>query len=100
MWVVLFVLGFYLFREQKTKQALAFGVLAVLRTAYSVAIPMMAGKDYGFALIQGGTLLVIPLLWFYNGKKGSSHPFHKWAFYVFYPAHLLLLAWIRFVWMG
>ena len=100
VWVTLFVLSFHLFHGQKAKQILVFGILAILRIAYSVAIPMMAGKDYSFALIQSGTLLTLPLLWLYNGKKGDSHPFHKWVFYVFYPLHLLLLAWIRFAWMG
>ncbi len=27
----------------------------------------------------------------YNGQKGSSHPFHRWFFYIFYPVHLLVL---------
>ena len=47
-----------------------------------------------FALLslQFGVLLA-PLLLrcCYNGQPGSRHPFHKWFFYWFYPAHLLLL---------
>ena len=33
----------------------------------------------------------------YNGESGSRHPFHKWFFYGFYPAHLLILGLLR--WM-
>ncbi len=38
-------------------------------------------------------LLSIPILITYNGKKGK-HSF-KWLFYVFYPAHILLLYLIK-----
>lgn len=36
--------------------------------------------------------LSIPIIHFYNGKKGNVN---KWAFYIFYPAHLLLIFAIR-----
>lgn len=38
------------------------------------------------------TLLALPFFHFYNGERGRGP---KMAFYVFYPAHLLLLALIR-----
>lgn len=39
-------------------------------------------NSYGFVY------LAIPLLLLYNGKRGKQN---KWAFYVFYPAHLFIL---------
>ena len=43
-------------------------------------------------LFQFGIFLVPLLIQFgYNGESGSKKPFHKWFFYFFYPAHLLLL---------
>lgn len=39
-------------------------------------------KSYGFVYLS------IPLLMLYNGKKGKQN---KWAFYIFYPAHLLVI---------
>ena len=36
--------------------------------------------------------LSIPIIHFYNGKKGNIN---KWAFYIFYPAHLLVISFIR-----
>ncbi|MBO5237666.1 MAG: hypothetical protein J6B50_02665 [Lachnospiraceae bacterium] len=45
-----------------------------------------------WSLYQLGVFLVPFLLkGFYNGAGGSRKPVHKWFFYVFYPAHLLLL---------
>ena len=34
-------------------------------------------------------LLALPLLMLYNGQKGKNSP--KWLFYIFYPAHLLII---------
>jgi len=39
-------------------------------------------------------LAAVPLVFFYNGKKG---PKIKWIFYAFYPIHLMVLAAIRLV---
>ncbi len=39
-----------------------------------------------------GALLVIPtMIFFYNGKPGIKSSFNKWFFYIFYPAHLIIL---------
>ena len=70
-------------------------------TAYTLTflIPCMA-----FMLIGGlqnnwfqlGVLLPpLVLRFLYNGQGGSKRPVHKWFFYVFYPAHLLLLGVLR-----
>lgn len=31
----------------------------------------------------------------YNGEKGSASPVHKWFFYIFYPAHLFILGFLK-----
>lgn len=41
-------------------------------------------------------ILVIPFLYLYNGKHEPKTAFSKRFFYVFYPAHLWLLATIAY----
>ena len=48
-------------------------------------------------IFQLGALPAPLLLKRYNGERGSGAAFHKWFFYVFYPAHLLLLWWLTTV---
>lgn len=42
-----------------------------------------------------GYLIPFALLLFYNGERGKRDPFSKWVFYIFYPAHLTVIALIR-----
>lgn len=55
--------------------------------------------DKVYALIQLGTCLTIPLLWLYNGERGSSKKIGK-LFYVYYPLHLFLLGILRVILWG
>lgn len=47
---------------------------------------------YGWQKIQNYGILASPFLAFYNGRRG---PKIKYFFYVFYPAHLLILYYLR-----
>lgn len=54
---------------------------------------------YGAICFVGGELWCFPaflLIPWYNGKKGKNN---KYFFYVFYPAHILLLAGIRILYL-
>ena len=86
----LWILCFYIFKDDKKKRFTAFGILAAVEVAS--CIPFMISKG---EIWQIGVFLVIPLLWLYNGEKGSGNPIHKWAFYLFYPLHLLALGAIK-----
>ena len=50
-------------------------------------------------LFQIGVFVPALLLRYcYKREPGSRHPFRKWFFYVFYPAHLLVLDLIK-IWL-
>jgi hypothetical protein len=52
-------------------------------------------KSSGF---QMGIIMVpLIILLLYNGKGGKKNAFNKWFFYIFYPAHLLILGIIKWV---
>ncbi len=84
---LLFALCFHRFRKEPKKMWLIYGILAVCSFSYNGFVKK--------GLFQLGMFLVPLLLFFYNEKPGSRHPFHKWFFYIFYPLHLLILGWIR-----
>ncbi len=41
--------------------------------------------------IQSLAVLSLPLIWLYDGRKGCSKKWMRYAFYLFYPVHLLIL---------
>jgi hypothetical protein len=58
-----------------------------------VALFMLSGAGLS---VQSYALLALPLLLLYSGKRGKWKL--KYFFYVFYPAHLVLLWGIRLLW--
>lgn len=91
---VLWPLFLWQYREEPRKKWLSYGVVAAAAFVFSV---VSTGTDpiwlSAYAL---GILCVPPLLrWGYSGLPGSKAPFHKWVFYAFYPAHLLILGILR-----
>ena len=89
---ILFALTFFCYRDKPMEKWVIFCTLSLLCCISSMAQPWWTG------LYLLGLFLVPPLIQFgYNGKSGSKKPLHKWFFYVFYPAHLLLLGVLRWV---
>ncbi len=91
-WMIMDVLAplfMYLYRDDKKKRYIA------VTLAY---LPMML-----MVLIHDGWhhlgVLMVPLIIIlcYNGKGGKKNAFNKWFFYIFYPAHLLILGIIKWV---
>jgi len=67
---------------------------AIYAVVYSLAL------DLAYGILQLGTVLAIPILRRYNGKRSGSPVFHramKWGFYLYYPMHLLLLGLLQHV---
>jgi hypothetical protein len=91
----LWILCFYIFRDDKKKRFIIFSALAILEIASNLKFIMNNGQAW-----QIGVLLVIPLLWLYNGGKGGGSQIHKWVFYIFYPLHLLALGMVKYLLTG
>ncbi len=73
------------FKKQMTRMMIWVAVYAVV---YAVFISPVYG------IVQMFTVLTIPLLKMYNGKRGKSKNM-KWLFYVYYPLHLVICGIIR-----
>lgn len=88
---VLYPLCFFLFRDSPKAKWTGFCLLTA-----AIQLPNVLSIPPVYWFFQIGVLLVPPLLQFcYNGEPGSRHPAQKWFFYIFYPAHLLLLGLLR-----
>lgn len=78
----------------KTQMNWMIFYVAIYAAVYFFAID----KVYG--LLQMTVVLSIPVINMYNGKRGKSRKMNqimKWLFYIYYPAHLLLIGWIQFM---
>ena len=64
---------------------------------YAVVYFFALDKVYG--ILQMAVVLAVPVIALYNGKR-AQHPklnaIMKYAFYIYYPLHLVILGWIRF----
>ena len=92
---VLWSFYFYLYRDDPKKKWIAFSIIAAGEVAFANLTSI--GTEQPFRqLFQFGVFLAIPVISFmYNGESGSKAPFHKWFFYIFYPAHMLILFFIK-----
>jgi len=90
----LWILCFHIFRDNKKKKFIVFAILAALEVASCIPFIINKGEIW-----QVGVFLVIPLLLMYNGERGGKSPFHKWAFYIFYPLHLFALGFVKLLYM-
>ncbi|MBQ9032471.1 MAG: conjugal transfer protein TraX [Parasporobacterium sp.] len=84
----------YAHRGQFKKQ----GIDIVLWTfIYALVYFLFLDKLYG--ALQMFTFLTIPLLSMYNGERGRWKGM-KWFFYIYYPAHLVIIGLIRILLHG
>ena len=97
-WDVLWPLVPVMFRDKPKVKWWAFAALCAAAAGYLIWLYPHYRWPWWAGIHNLGLLAVPPLLRFgYNGQSGSRHPFHKWFFYGFYPAHLLILGLLR--WM-
>ena len=86
-WIIfapMFTLSIYLNKDSKDRQALGYLIVSLISFAAGTYFAIKNGQLWQYQFWQLGTVLVIP-------KPGSKAAFNKWFFYIFYPAHLMIL---------
>ena len=91
---VLAVLGMYKHRGNLKKQMWVMMLWVLL---YGIVSFFFVNKVYG--MIQVFVILVYPFLKQYNGERGKAN-WMKWFFYVYYPAHLIIVGILRILLYG
>ena len=89
---VIAVLGFGLFRDNFRNQCIVLAADAVLTCAADWYL--LNGNTA--SLITAGAVLALPLIKLYNGRRSGSK-FGKWFFYIYYPAHLIIIGIIKII---
>ena len=83
---VLWPLFLYRYRESRKGLAITFCIGGIVNFLISFRTPLWLNLNS-----LGVFLVPLLILFCYSGEPGSRKGFHKWFFYVFYPAHLLVL---------
>jgi len=81
-------------RDSFKKQTMWF---MLFMTLYAIVYAIFLNPLYG--ALQFCVALAIPLWRMYNGERGKWKGM-KWLFYVYYPAHLFVLAAVRIVFLS
>ena len=66
--------------------------IVIWTAVYALVYFLFLDRVYG--ILQMFTFLSIPLLMLYNGERGKAKGM-KWLFYVYYPAHLVVVGIVR-----
>ena len=88
---VLWVVMFGLFHGNFKRQIIGFCIIGIVFHLIPAFIRFGFFHNVFPQWFQLGIFLAIPLLAMYNNKLGKKSRFMTWLFYVFYPAHLILL---------
>ncbi len=83
---------FFLYNHRGDFKAQAIDII-FWTLVYSVVYFIFLDKPYG--ILQMFTFLSIPILARYNGTRGRNIPGTKWLFYIYYPAHLVVIGILR-----
>ncbi|MDE5824628.1 MAG: conjugal transfer protein TraX [Lachnospiraceae bacterium] len=88
---VLFALYFFIYWEQPKNKWTAYSIIAGISVMVSLSFGGILNNLFQF----GVAMIPILIQFCYNGESGSRKPVHKWFFYIFYPAHLMILGILR-----
>lgn len=95
---ILYVLLFGLNHGNFKKQAIWYSILSVF-VIITFIMPSFFFGNFFVSIHAFGVILPLPLIYLYNGQRGGDacKKFNKWAFYIIYPAHLLLIYFIKLI---
>ena len=89
MTIIPLMLLSYIFRNQPALRTLSYMVLAFLLFCLSIEIYPTMGATI--------SMMLLPFLHLYNGERGYNGKWGKYFFYIFYPAHLWIIALIAYL---
>lgn len=93
---VIWIYYFSAFRHDRKAQMKYFSIISAVMTALNILLTVINGGAWYRSLFQLGVFLAVPLLMKYNGVRKSGKG-GKWFFYIFYPAHLAVLAVLKYI---
>lgn len=82
---------FYICKDSKRNMSFWYLILCAFWVCRCCYVTYSGGGEWYNSLWQIGSVLALPIILSYNGKKGSDNKFSKWFFYWFYPLHMLIL---------
>ena len=83
---------FFLYQHRGNFKAQALDIV-IWTLMYAAVYFIFLDQLYG--ILQLFTFLTIPILAQYNGERGKKIAGTKWGFYIYYPAHLVIVGVIR-----
>lgn len=83
---------FFLYQHRGDLKRQAIDIV-IWTLMYAAVYFLFLDKLYG--VLQMFTFLTIPILAQYNGERGRKFPGSKWGFYLYYPAHLVIVGVLR-----
>ena len=94
---ILFILVFDLTRHWPVRRRALLWLVLIPLSRYRLTWMLLSEELFSWqwvhmwAINALGPLLGVALTFLYNGKKGRTFPGDKYLWYIFYPAHLLVL---------
>lgn len=92
---VVMIAGFYFVRDNRVLKSLIPIFIMCLYIGFIIIFKKQLGFVLNNASTYFGMLLTAPLIYGYNGERGKFSKTIKYGFYLFYPAHLWFLLFIK-----
>ncbi len=91
----LIILVFHIFRERRIICVVLYELIMLSYITISSGRINAIFTNWKFVLATFFAIILIK--YFYNGKKGKHPNFSKYFFYIFYPAHWVLIYFVRII---